>query len=248
MLSWPHARQPEPAAAAFTFMRYLKLTLLLAASAAVLAGCGGNSGSVPSGAVAKCGGQTITQEQFNSLIAQAKKQLCGAEARVPEGRLDGVRDAEEPGRRVSRPALRVRRRRPSKLGIKVSDKQVADRLTQIKKQYFGGSEARYKKQLKAQGLSDQQVTDDIKAQLVSGADLQEGHEQRGRQRLGAPEVLQLAPEPVRDARAARHRAHPREEEGARRPALRAGRPRCELRRSSRRSTRRIRARRTRAAS
>ena len=53
-------------------MRYLKHTLLLAAFAAILAACG-SSASVPSGAVAKCGKQSITQDQFNSLIEQAKR-------------------------------------------------------------------------------------------------------------------------------------------------------------------------------
>jgi foldase protein PrsA len=41
------------------------------------------------------------------------------------------------------------------------------RLGQIKKQYFGGSEKRYRAQLKQQGLTEQQVREDIRAQLVS---------------------------------------------------------------------------------
>ena len=51
-------------------------------------------------------------------------------------------------------------------GITVTDKQVEARLTQIKKQAFGGSEARYKAQLKQQHLTDAQVRKDVKSQLL----------------------------------------------------------------------------------
>ncbi len=60
-----------------------------------------------------------------------------------------------------------REEKAADLGIKISDKDVQKRLDQIKKQYFGGSEKRYQQQLKKQGLSDAQVRQDIKAQLIS---------------------------------------------------------------------------------
>ena len=53
------------------------------------------------------------------------------------------------------------------LGIAVTDKQVEDRLGQIKKQYFGSSEKKYKAQLKTQGLTDAEVHEDIRSQLIS---------------------------------------------------------------------------------
>jgi foldase protein PrsA len=49
----------------------------------------------------------------------------------------------------------------------VTDKQVDDRLAQIQKQYFGGDKAKYEKQLKEQGLTERQVRNDIRAQLIS---------------------------------------------------------------------------------
>src|ERR1041385_7066498 len=74
MLSWPHVKQREHTAAAKLLMRYLATTFLLAALAAVLAGCGGGGGgNVPGDAVAKVGNQSITQDQFNQLIDQAKR-------------------------------------------------------------------------------------------------------------------------------------------------------------------------------
>jgi parvulin-like peptidyl-prolyl isomerase len=146
-------------------MRYLKLTLLVASSAAVLAGCGSNS-SVPSSAVAKCGNQTISQDQYNSLIEQAKRSYKVQKRAFPKAGSTEYETLKNQavGYLVQRCEFADE---ANKLGIKITDKQVSDRLAQIKKQYFGGSEARYKKQLKTQGLSPQQVTDDIKAQLVS---------------------------------------------------------------------------------
>jgi parvulin-like peptidyl-prolyl isomerase len=146
-------------------MRYLKLTLFLAMSTAVLAGCGSNA-KVPSGAVAKCGDQTISQDQYNSLIEQAKRSYKVQKRAFPKAGSTEYETLKNQavGYLVQRCEFADE---ANQLGIKISDKQVADRLTQIKKQYFGGSEVRYKKQLKQQGLSDAQVTDDIKAQLVS---------------------------------------------------------------------------------
>ena len=51
----------------------------------------------------------------------------------------------------------------------MTDKQVEERLAQIKKQYFGGSEKKYRDQLKQQGLSDEQVKRDVRGQLISEA-------------------------------------------------------------------------------
>jgi parvulin-like peptidyl-prolyl isomerase len=51
--------------------------------------------------------------------------------------------------------------------VKVSSKDIDTRLTQIKKQYFGGSEKKYQAQLEKQGITDAAVRNDIKAQLIS---------------------------------------------------------------------------------
>ena len=62
-----------------------------------------------------------------------------------------------------------REEKANDLGVDVTDKEVEKRLTQIKKQYFGGSEKKYQQQLKKQGLTDEQVRRDIRAQLISEA-------------------------------------------------------------------------------
>src|SRR5437773_10446587 len=145
-------------------MRYLTITFLLAAVAAVLAGCGGG-GQVPSGAVAQVDNQTITQSQFDQLLEQAKRSYKIQKRPFPKA---GTTDYE--ALKTQAVAYLVQRaefaQEADNLGVSVSDKEINDRLTQIKKQFLGGSEARYQKQLKQQGLTEAQVKDDIKNELI----------------------------------------------------------------------------------
>ena len=53
------------------------------------------------------------------------------------------------------------------LDIEVTEKQVDARLKQIKKQYFSGDQKKYEKQLKEQGLTEEQVRRDLRGQLIS---------------------------------------------------------------------------------
>src|SRR5438270_488754 len=55
------------------------------------------------------------------------------------------------------------------MGIKISDSDVQKRLDQIVKQYFHGKQSEYQAQLKKQKLSDKQVREDIRSQLISEA-------------------------------------------------------------------------------
>src|SRR5437867_11606638 len=146
-------------------MRYLTITFLLAAVAAVLAGCGGGGGQVPSGAVAQVDNQTITQSQFDQLLEQAKRSYKIQKRPFPKA---GTTDYE--ALKTQAVAYLVQRaefaQEADNLGVSVSDKEINDRLTQIKKQFLGGSEARYQKQLKQQGLTEAQVKDDIKNELI----------------------------------------------------------------------------------
>jgi parvulin-like peptidyl-prolyl isomerase len=146
-------------------MRYLTTTFIVAALVAVLAGCGGGGGSVPGDAVAKVDGTTITQQQFNDLLEQAKKTYKTNKKKFPAAGTQEYQTLKNQA--VQYLVQRVEfSQEADKLGVEISDKEIAARLTKIKKQYFGGSESRYKKQLAQQGLTEAQVKDDVKAQLV----------------------------------------------------------------------------------
>jgi foldase protein PrsA len=147
-------------------MRYLKITLLLASLAAVLAGCGGGGGKVPSGAVAKVGSDQITQQQFDALLDQAKRSYKTQKRPFPKAGSTEYNTLKNQAVQylVQRAEFA---QEAGTLGITITDKEIADRLAQIKKQYFGNSEKKYQQQLKQQGLTDAQIKDDIKAQLIS---------------------------------------------------------------------------------
>ena len=146
-------------------MRYLTTTFLVAAVAAVLAGCGGGGGDVPSGSVAEVSGTSITQEQFDNLLEQAKRSYKTQKRKFPEAGTQEYQTLKNQA--VQYLVQRVEfQQEADDLGIKISDSEIDARLKQIKKQYFGGNDARYKKQLAQQGLTEAQVRDDIEAQLI----------------------------------------------------------------------------------
>jgi parvulin-like peptidyl-prolyl isomerase len=147
-------------------MRYLTKTFLLAALAAVLAACGGGNESVPSGSIAQVGDREITQAQFDALLAQAKRSYESQKRKFPEAGTPEYQTLKNQA--VSYLVQRVEFAQEAEdMGVEVSDKDVDKRLAEIKKQYFGNSESKYKKQLKQSGLTDEQVREDVRANLIS---------------------------------------------------------------------------------
>ena len=55
------------------------------------------------------------------------------------------------------------------LDVKITDEQVEAQLKSLKGQYFGGSETKYKAELKRQCVSDAEVRDDLRSNLLSNA-------------------------------------------------------------------------------
>jgi parvulin-like peptidyl-prolyl isomerase len=150
-------------------MRYLTYTFVLVAVATVLAACGGGgsgSGNVPSDAVATVGDQTITQAQFDALIAQAKRSYKSQKRTFPKAGTTayGTLKNQAVQYLVQRAEFA---QEAQKMDVKVTASDVDKRLDQIKKQYFGNSEKKYKQQLAQQGLTDDQVRGDIRASLIS---------------------------------------------------------------------------------
>jgi parvulin-like peptidyl-prolyl isomerase len=150
-------------------MKQIKLVSLiaLACAALVVAGCGGgdDSESVPGDAIAVVDGNAIAKSEFDGLISQAKKSYKAQKRPFPK-----VGTAEYNVLKNQAVQFLVQRaqfeQKADELDVEVTDKQVEARLKQIKKQYFAGNQKRYEQQLKQQGLTDEQVRRDIRAQLV----------------------------------------------------------------------------------
>jgi foldase protein PrsA len=147
-------------------MKISRIVLLLCALASIaLAGCGGDK-DVPADAVAVVDGEEISRSDYEALIAQAKKSYANQKREFP-----AAGSQEFQTLRNQAVQFLVQREQfeqeAGELDVEVTDKQVDDRLAQIQKQYFGGDKAKYEKQLKEQGLTERQVRNDIRAQLIS---------------------------------------------------------------------------------
>ena len=148
-------------------MKISRLVILLCALASIgLAGCGGVDEDVPSDAVAVVDGQDIAKSDYEALIAQAKKSYKNQKRDFP-----AAGSQEFQTLRNQAVQFLVQReqfeQKAEDLDVKVTDKQVDARLEQIQKQYFGGDKKKFERQLKEQGITEAQVRNDIRAQIVS---------------------------------------------------------------------------------
>jgi hypothetical protein len=110
----------------------------------------------------------VTKAQFAALINQAKRSYAQQGRPFPK---QGTTDYETvKGQAMTLLVQQAEREAKARsMGIKISDSDVQKRLDQIVKQYFHGKQSEYKAQLKKQKLSDKQVRDDIRSQLISEA-------------------------------------------------------------------------------
>jgi parvulin-like peptidyl-prolyl isomerase len=147
-------------------MKISRLFLLLCALVLVIAGCGGGSDEVPADAVALVDGEEIAKSDYDALIAQAKQSYKNQKREFP-----AAGSQEFQTLRNQAVQFLVQREQfeqeAAERDVEVTDAQVDARLKQIQEQYFGGDKAKYEKQLKEQGLSETQVRNDIRAQIVS---------------------------------------------------------------------------------
>jgi foldase protein PrsA len=146
--------------------RTLTLMALLLLLLVVLAGCGGGDESVPADAVAEVDGEPIAKVEFEGVLNQARQSYKNQKRDFPKA---GTQEYQTLKNQAVQFLVQRRQfeQEAEELGIEVSEQQVEDRLAQIKKQYFGGDQKKYEKQLKEQGLTDKQVRADIRSQLVS---------------------------------------------------------------------------------
>jgi parvulin-like peptidyl-prolyl isomerase len=147
----------------------LRFLIFLVPLALFAAGCGGTSGprSVPSNAVAIVDEQPVTKAEYDHVVDQIRASYKQQKAPFPKAGSQAYRS------QVRDRALQalVQRdeieQRAQELGVKVGDSEVAARLKKYKKQYFGGSDAIYHKQLKAYGYTEEDFRTQLRLQLES---------------------------------------------------------------------------------
>ena len=142
------------------------LSLCALALALAVAGCGGGSKKVPADAVAVVDGQEVARSDYDALLTQAKKSYKNQKRDFPKAGSQEFQTLKNQA--VQFLVQREQFEQEAKaLDVKITDKQVDARLEQIQKQYFGGDKKKFNAQLKAQGLTEAQVRNDIRAQIIS---------------------------------------------------------------------------------
>ena len=122
--------------------------------------------SVPSDAVAVVDGTPVTKAELDGLLARAKATYKTQKRAFPK-----AGTSEYQSLQTQAVAFLVQRaeydNRAEELKLTVTDKEIDARIDQVKKQSFGGSQAKLDKQLKEQGYTTASLRADIRAQLLS---------------------------------------------------------------------------------
>jgi foldase protein PrsA len=150
----------------------LGVSLLLAVSA-----CGGGGPrSVPSNAVAVVGDGTITKADFDALMKQTENNYRATNHAFPKAGTVALANLRSNATQFLIQASEYEQE-AKKMGITVTDKDVSDRLAQIKQQFYGNQpgqpkasqaqiEKKYQQALKDQGFTDQEVRTGIRLTLL----------------------------------------------------------------------------------
>jgi parvulin-like peptidyl-prolyl isomerase len=150
-------------------LTFIALAAVLSALTLALVGCGGSddksSEDVPDNAVALVGDQEISKEQFDALIAQAKASAEQQKRSFPKAGTPEYKNLQNQGLEYL-----IRRaefeQKAKDMDVEITDKQVDERLEQLKKQFYGGDDKKFKASLKKLLLTEDQVRKDVRAQLL----------------------------------------------------------------------------------
>ncbi len=139
----------------------------LALAVLIAAGCSGSvGGGIPKNAICTVDGDPIAKSDFNRIISQARKNYESQEQDFPKKSSPEYKQLQNQGVDYLI-EQQLFAQQAEKLGVKVTDKAVNKRLKQLKKSFFKGNEKQYKAELKKQGLTEKEVKDNIRQQLLS---------------------------------------------------------------------------------
>ena len=142
-------------------MKWVTLSVVL-----VLAACGGGGKDVPADAVAVVNGEEIARSDYDALVAQVKKSYANQKRVFPK---PGSQEFQTLRNQFVQYLVEREQyeQAAADFDVEVTEKQVDARLEQIQKQYFGGDKAKFEQQMAEQGVTDEQVRKEVRAQIVS---------------------------------------------------------------------------------
>jgi parvulin-like peptidyl-prolyl isomerase len=162
----------------FSFLRKTPLLLVLVLALAGAVACGGSdeqageattgprvSADVPADAIALVDTTKIEKAEFDQLITQAEKSYETQEREFPA---PGTPEYETLKNQIVQYLVQREQfeQEAKDLEAEVTDEEIETRLDELKKQYFGDDPEEYEKQLESQGLTDEQVREDVRSQLL----------------------------------------------------------------------------------
>jgi foldase protein PrsA len=136
----------------------------LAAAGLVVAGCGDQSSSVPSDAVATVGDVQVTKADFQTLMTQAKTQMEASGMTVPK---EGTTTYHHYVAQIIQYLVQeqVVAQSAADLGVSVTDKEVDAQVKQLEDAY--GSEKKVVSLLKKQGMTMELLKRSIRSQTLA---------------------------------------------------------------------------------
>ena len=155
-----------------TKLRFLSLFVVVLVAGGLASGCGNAKKSVSANEVAVVGDCVITKDQFNHLIEGAKKSYKAQNQPFPDVGTEQYTALRNQGMQFLVQRCRFNQK-ADELGVVVNEADVDKQLQTIKAQYFGKNgkcdatcETKFLKQIKKQGLSLEQVREDVEASVV----------------------------------------------------------------------------------
>jgi foldase protein PrsA len=149
-------------------LRKLLPLLLLALVVTLVAACGSSDSSktVPSGAVALVGDKAIEKADLDRLIDQTKTNYEAQKQEFPEV---GTPEYETLKGTLLKGLVQQSQweQAGAAMGVRVSDKEIDTQLDALKQQYFKGDEDKFKAELEKQGLTLEQLREQLSGRLLS---------------------------------------------------------------------------------
>ncbi|HZT84608.1 MAG TPA: peptidylprolyl isomerase [Gaiellaceae bacterium] len=147
----------------------LPFLLLAVALVALLAACGGggSSGPMPSDSIARVGSTTISRASFNSLMDVAFARYKAQKQPVPKVGTPAYAQLRDQAVTFLVQEAELQQE-AQKLGVSVTQKDVDQQISQIKKTYYGGSQSKLDAALKKDDITLAQLEQwNIKPNLLS---------------------------------------------------------------------------------